>query len=637
LSAARSLDDKGFWKECPQAYGEVVHELENDTDGSARLIDLAEAQWLLGRAYKRTGRFAEAEKAYDRSIALYESAGYGDKPQICSALNECGQLYLLLAHYGRAQDMLDRAGEIQTAHLKDDDCDVAQTLHNRAKLIYLKGQPLEAMQLIERAIAIRTARLGENDSDTSDSLEVFGFLLKNAGHFDRAEAIMFKNLETQENNHGPDHPLVASALVSLCEVLHHRKKYARILPLLKRAAKIVEERIGEENNAYASAMNILAMYHVRQGELNEAAVFAEKALAVAEKIFGPEHIMLSSLVNNLAVLYRSLRREKECLAASERAKALLKMRLVKTDGGSLQAMTLLADKLSMEQKHTEALEMLDRALTFAREKHGEKSLKVGEILHSRAAVYFNLQDWPAAQDCYIEEIALIEAHNSDSALELGLPLRMLAAVRLKQGDKGGFEAMRNRARAIEQKHGMEDYALVVMKREFESLKCRVGDDHPMVTEKYRELALIQQQHGDDEGSFKNLDIYLHRRAREYKPNGEDLIKDLITSVFPIQINAGRKVEATKMLASAVELIQSEDMHMDLTTTFFLLQGQLMVDDLDPALATARTLPALCQGFKQTKVIDFIKRIVIENAGLLEEGGHTAEAEEMRSIAEKMHA
>jgi tetratricopeptide (TPR) repeat protein len=332
-----------------------------------------------------------------------------------------------------------------------------------------------------------------------------------------------------------------------------------------------------------------------------------------------------------------LRREKECNAANERAKALLKMRLAKTEGSSLQALVLLADKLSLDKEYKDALKLLERAEVVAGQQHGEKSLKVGEVLHSKAAVYFNIQDWSAAEDCYVQEIAIMEAHLAEGSLELALPLRMLAAARLKQGDKPMFESLRDRARAIEQRHGMEDYALVVMKREFESLKSRVGVDHPSVTDKHREMALIQQQHGDDESAARNLEAYTHRRGREYTPNGTEFLKDLISSVLTIQINTGKKEEAVKILATATETMQSEKMKMDLLATFFLLQAQLMTEEWPPALDTARTLPALCTPKEKARVIEIIKETMIKNASSLEEYGHQAAADEIREIAQAMHS
>jgi hypothetical protein len=280
--------------------------------------------------------------------------------------------------------------------------------------------------------------------------------------------------------------------------------------------------------------------------------------------------------------------------------------------------------------------LLARAEEVAGKQHGEKTLKVGEVLHSKAAVYFNTQDWPAAEDCYIQEIAIMEAHLPEGCLEMALPLRMLAATRLKQGDKPMFESLRNRARAIEQKHGMEDYALVIMRREFESLKSRVGADHPSVTDKHREMALIQQQHGDDESAARNLEAYTHRRGREYAPNGTEFLKDLISSVLTIQIRSGKKDEAVKILATATETLQSEKMKMDLLASFYLLQAQLLTEEWPPALTTARTLPALCTPKEKARIIEIIKQTMIKSASTLEEYGHQAEADEIREIAQAMH-
>jgi len=60
----------------------------------------------------------------------------------------------------------------------------------------------------------------------------------------------------------------------------------------------------------------------RSGNYDNAAIVAEKALAVAERDGGPDHPYVGTSLENLAALYREIGREKEAEPLEQRAAAI---------------------------------------------------------------------------------------------------------------------------------------------------------------------------------------------------------------------------------------------------------------------------------------------------------------------------
>ena len=87
--------------------------------------------------------------------------------------------------------------------------------------------------------------------------------------------------------------------------LHERAQYAQATPLLQRALAISEKVLGPDHPDVATSLNNLAGLYHTQGQYADAAPLYRRALAIYEKVLGPEHPDVATSLNNLAELYRS--------------------------------------------------------------------------------------------------------------------------------------------------------------------------------------------------------------------------------------------------------------------------------------------------------------------------------------------
>ena len=84
--------------------------------------------------------------------------------------------------------------------------------------------------------------------------------------------------------------------------LHAQGDLARARPLHERALAIYEKVLGPEHPDTATGLNNLAGLLEAQGDLTRARPLYERALAIYEKVLGAEHPNTAASLNNLAKL-----------------------------------------------------------------------------------------------------------------------------------------------------------------------------------------------------------------------------------------------------------------------------------------------------------------------------------------------
>jgi len=89
-----------------------------------------------GRLYSDTGRYAEAEPLYQRSLQILEKALGKDHPDVASSLNNLAGLYSDTGRYAEAEPLYQRSLQIREKALGKEHPDVAVSLNNLALLYW---------------------------------------------------------------------------------------------------------------------------------------------------------------------------------------------------------------------------------------------------------------------------------------------------------------------------------------------------------------------------------------------------------------------------------------------------------------------------------------------------------------------
>ena len=109
-----------------------------------------------------------------------------------------------------------------------------------------------------------------------------------------ATAIAYENMQFVE---------AGNLLDSVGVYFSNRGQYHEAEPLYQCALAIHERVLGPEHPDTANSLNNLALLYHDQGKYEQAEPLVQRALAIHERVLSPEHPDTAAILNNLALLY----------------------------------------------------------------------------------------------------------------------------------------------------------------------------------------------------------------------------------------------------------------------------------------------------------------------------------------------
>ena len=315
--------------------------------------DVAQSLNNLAELYHAQGRYADAEPHYQRALAIQEKVLGPEHPDVATSLNNLAALYHAQGRYAEAEPLYQRALAIWEKALGPEHPDVATSLNNLAVLYHAQGRYADAEPLYQRALAIREKVLGPEHPDVATSLNNLAVLYRCPGPLCRRGAALPAGAghpgegarpRASRRRHEPQQPGRCSTMPRAgmptrsrstsgrwpsgrrCSArsipcrhepqqpggaLRSQGRYADAEPLYQRALAIREKVLGPEHPDVATSLNNLAALYHAQGRYADAEPLFQRALAIQEKALGPEHPDVATVRKNYAALLRATNRDAE--------------------------------------------------------------------------------------------------------------------------------------------------------------------------------------------------------------------------------------------------------------------------------------------------------------------------------------
>jgi CHAT domain-containing protein/tetratricopeptide (TPR) repeat protein len=255
------------------------------------------------RIYAAQGKYADAEVAAQRGLAIRQKVLNPADPKIAESDVNLASIYKLEGKYAPAEDLFQRALAFEQKVLGEDHPSVALALNDLAALYEAENKLGEAEELYQRSLKIREKQVGPDSPVLAESLGNIAIVYLAQGRYAQSEESFKRALAIQQKALGAGHPLVGSILNNLAEVYRAEAKDAEAEKLYQQALAIWEKTLGPDNPSIALGLRNLAELYQAEGKYDQSEALYRRVLATEQRVLGATHPETAATINNFAGLY----------------------------------------------------------------------------------------------------------------------------------------------------------------------------------------------------------------------------------------------------------------------------------------------------------------------------------------------
>ena len=347
------------------------------------------------------GNEISAREVLDQGVQRIEDRLEDEPMTRATLLETMGRVYTALGLYDEARPLLDRSVEIREHGSASDPLALATALHDLGRLMHWQGEYEQGFEIAQRAVELRERHLGPGHPDLATALNGLGNFHEKLGRVDEAKATHERAIEIREKALGPDHADLAQSFHNLAVLYLEDEAFERSEELLRRSIAI-EEQQGESHDL-ATSVHVLAILYESMERWDEALAQEERALAMREKMLGPDHPHVSFSLTTLGNIYRATKRAQTAEPHLRRALGIARASwtveygeyrwitrslaaAISEQGRSREAEALLVDLIA----ESDAAE-LDGALTPTLNQLGELYRESGRLAEAERVLQRSLQ------------------------------------------------------------------------------------------------------------------------------------------------------------------------------------------------------------------------------------------------------
>jgi len=314
-----------------------------------------------------------------------------------------------------------------------------------------------ALALGDLVLARKTRELAQEHGQFPDEdmprWHELNLALALAEHEDnRANEHAYKLLDLAENH--PDERVRERALMAVnsqANLLVDTAAYALAEPLYRKSLALAEKIYGPEHSNVAGSLSNLAKLLWETNRLAEAELLARHALAIDEKSFGLEHVNVARDLNNLAQLLQATDKMAEAELLMRRA-IVIGEKVLGTEHPSVGIyLNNLAQLLHDANRFAEAEPLMHRTLTIAEKNLGPEHPSFAIRLNNLAQLLHGTNRFADAEPLYRRALAISEKNYGLEHPNVATSLNNLAQLLSDCNRLDESEPLLRRALSIDEK------------------------------------------------------------------------------------------------------------------------------------------------------------------------------------------
>ena len=299
----------------------------------------------------------------------------------------------------------------------------------------------------------------------------------------------------------------------------------------------VESDYGGESLETAHALDLLVRGLPLAGRAAEprTAELGRRAVAIKEKLLGPDHLDTAVTLYWLASVERNCGRLAESISLLERVREIRVRELGPDDPLVGDVEGSLGIALAMSGQLTEARGHFERAVAITEAAEGPEAQELGGGYTNLATLYTMLGDLPAAEAAIGRAITVNEHNYGPNHPTVGKTVYTMATIHLTRGDVRAAAVDLERVRAIQAANGMAEHPSAASVWNGLGLVAQSLGDYPRAVECFSEgLRIYEKAYGTDN---QDLCYYLDNLGIAAQQDGnEDLAREALERSVAIAID-----------------------------------------------------------------------------------------------------
>jgi tetratricopeptide (TPR) repeat protein len=315
-----------------------------------------------------------------------------------------------------------------------------------AERSYLKARYQEAEDLYRRAIQLLMPEAAA-ETEVATLLIDLGMVIRTEGRNREAETVFRQAERIVQNNVAPEHPLSIRLLNSLALLHRDRGEWSKAASLLNRALT-ASEKSNPESVDTATILTNLGEVECARLSYRRSEARLLRALAIREKLLGPNDPVLAFTMSSLGLLRRLQKRYAEAEGYYRRALTILEQ----TEGVEHPHFATLINNFAAlnfdQRRYSEAASLLAKAAGLWEKAFGPYHPNLAISLENLADCYRELRDFERAEPLYLRSLAILERNFGSENRRVGICLKSYSALLKMQKRKVEAAEIYSRATTI---------------------------------------------------------------------------------------------------------------------------------------------------------------------------------------------
>jgi len=232
--------------------------------------------------------------------------------------------------------------------------------------------------------------------------------LPDQGQYAQEILIAERLCEQAASTFGEMHSYTAASLNNLAGLYRAISAYDRAEPLYQRALAICERVLGPEHVDTATTLNNLGLLYTNMSAFARAEQLSLRALAIREGVLGTDHPHTATSLNNLATLYAAMGAYDQAEPLFQRVVAICERVLDSEPTYTAASLANLGSLYRVVGAYNRAEPLCQRALTICERTLGPEHPHTATSVHCLALLYSDMGSYSRAEFLFQRALAIRE-------------------------------------------------------------------------------------------------------------------------------------------------------------------------------------------------------------------------------------